>query len=81
MKSKTDWKKIKLMNEKEVLTAAKTDPDAKPLTAPQLKQFRRVHLPKEIDVKKVRNKLHLVPRTICQLFWSKCEDYTRMGTT
>jgi putative transcriptional regulator len=57
--SKTDWARVKSMTEKEIVAAAKSDPDAKPLTKMQLKKFKRVHTPKEVDVALVRTKLHL----------------------
>ena len=41
--SKTDWTKVKSMTEKEIVAAAKTDPDAKPLTKAQLKKFINCH--------------------------------------
>lgn len=39
--SKTDWVKVKSMTETEIVIAAKSDPDAKPLTKTQLKKFNR----------------------------------------
>jgi putative transcriptional regulator len=59
MKSKTDWKKVKSLTEKEITVAAKLDPDAPLLTTTQLKKFKRVHPPQEIDVKAIRKKLHI----------------------
>ena len=59
MKGKTDWHKVKSMSERQILSAAKSDHDAKPLSAAQPKKFKRVNPPKEIDVKSIRNKLHL----------------------
>lgn len=58
-KGKTDWKKLHSLTEKELQAAAKLDPDAQPLTASQLKKFKRVAPTQEIDVKKIRIKLHL----------------------
>ncbi len=59
VKGKTDWKRIKTMTEKEIQKAAKSDPDAPPLTASELKQFKRVNPPRRINVKAIRNKLEL----------------------
>lgn len=59
MKSKTDWKRVNSMTEKEIMAAAKSDPDAQPLTTEQLKKFKRVHTPKKVNVKMIRHKLHL----------------------
>lgn len=47
MISKTDWEKVKSMTEKEIISAAKSDPDAQPLTGAQLKKFKRVEKQKE----------------------------------
>lgn len=58
-KGKTNWGKVKAMTEKKIVTAAKSDPDAKPLSSTQLKKFKRVHPPKVVDVKAIREKLHL----------------------
>lgn len=57
MKAKTDWKKVKAMTERQVIKAAKSDPDALPLTAAELKNFKRVNSPKKVDVKAIREKL------------------------
>ena len=59
VKSRTNWAKVKLQTEKQIMSAAKSDPDAKPLTREQLKKFKRVNPPKEIDVKAIREKLHV----------------------
>ena len=40
---KTNWTHVKSLTEKQVITAAKSDPDAKPLTLTQLKKFKRVN--------------------------------------
>jgi putative transcriptional regulator len=58
-KGRTDWKKVKAMTEKKIVKAAKSDPDAKPLSAARLKKFKRVHPPKVVDVKGIREKLRL----------------------
>lgn len=60
-KGKTNWSKVKSLTEKQVVSAAKSDPDAKLLTRAQLKKFKRVTPPqeKEIDVKHIRMMLHV----------------------
>jgi putative transcriptional regulator len=45
---KTDWARLDAMTDEEVLAAAKSDPDAQPLTRGQLKRMRRVPLVKHI---------------------------------
>ncbi len=66
--SKTDWVKVKSMTEKEIIAAANSDPDAKPLTKMQLKKFKRVYPPKKIDVAIVRAKLHLSQERFAHYF-------------
>ena len=68
MKGKTNWAKVKSMSEKKIIAAAKSDPNAKPLTAKQLAGFTRVNPPKEIDVKAIRNKLHLSQEKFAMYF-------------
>lgn len=68
MNGKTDWKKVRSMTEKEIVSAAKSDPDAKPLTAAQLKKFKRVQPPKVVDVKKIRDRLHLSQEQFAHFF-------------
>jgi putative transcriptional regulator len=68
MKGKTDWNKLKSMSEKQIIKAAKSDPDAKPLTRMQLKKFKRVHPPQEIDVKEIRKKLALSQEQFAHYF-------------
>ncbi len=68
LKSKTNWDKVKSLTEKQIIAAAKSDPDAKPLTRAQLKKFKRVHPPKEIDVKAIREKLHVSQKEFASYF-------------
>ncbi len=60
-KDKTNWGKVKVLTEKQIMAAAKSDPDNKPLTRAQLKKFKRVNPPKEkdIDVQHIRKMLHV----------------------
>lgn len=71
MKSKTDWKKLKSISEKEIMQAAKSDPDAQPLSTVELKKFKRVHAPETVDVKAIRNKLHLSQEEFAGVFGVK----------
>lgn len=52
--SATDWKKLRKMSEKEIIKAAKSDPDAHILSESELKKFKRVSSPKKVNVKKIR---------------------------
>jgi putative transcriptional regulator len=68
MKSKTNWTKVKKMTEEEIIAAAKEDPDALPLTANELQQFTRVSSREEVDVKAMRQKLHLSQKKFANYF-------------
>lgn len=68
MKGKTDWKKVKAMSEKELLASAKSDPDAQPLMLRHLKNFKRVQPAQDIDVKLIRDKLHLSQEQFANYF-------------
>lgn len=65
---KTDWKKVDKMTEKEIETAAKSDPDAPLITLKELRQFKRVHPPKKVNVKKIREMLHLTQEEFSAYF-------------
>jgi putative transcriptional regulator len=67
-KGKTDWKKVKKMTEAEINKAALSDPDARPLSKKELAKFKRVHPPKKVDVKKIREKLHLSQAIFAAVF-------------
>ncbi len=67
-KDKTNWSKVKSLTEKQVIAAAKSDPDNKPLTRAQLKKFKRVNPPNEIDVKAIRKKLHVSQKEFAGYF-------------
>ena len=43
-----DWGRLKAMTDEEVLAAARSDPDAQPLTDDQLKRMRRVSIAKHV---------------------------------
>ncbi|OGT64702.1 MAG: hypothetical protein A3J38_01975 [Gammaproteobacteria bacterium RIFCSPHIGHO2_12_FULL_45_9] len=68
MKSRTDWKKIKSMTEKEIMVAARADADAQPLTEGKLKKFKRVYPAKDIDVRMIRDRLHLSQEQFASYF-------------
>lgn len=67
IQGKTNWERVKSLTEKQINSAAKSDPDARPLTKTQLKKFKRVH-PKEVDVKDVREKLHVSQKEFAGYF-------------
>lgn len=67
-RDRTNWKKVKSLTEKQIIAAAKSDPDAKPLTRAQLNKFKRVNPPKEIDVKNIRKKLHVSQSEFAEYF-------------
>lgn len=56
---RTNVQKVKKMTERQINRAAAADPDAPLLTAKELKEFKRVHPPIVVDVKKLRRKLHI----------------------
>lgn len=58
-KGKTDWHRVNSLSEREIISAAKGDQDAKPLSKAELKKFKRVYPLKEINVKLIRTKLQL----------------------
>ena len=68
MRTKTNWTKLNALTDKEIMAAAKSDSDALPLTAAQLKKFKRVESSKQSDVKGVRNKLHLSQKQFADYF-------------
>lgn len=65
---KTNWSKIKKMTEKEIILTAKFDPDASLSTLKQLQKFKRVHPPKKVDVKKIRENMHLTQTEFAAYF-------------
>jgi putative transcriptional regulator len=42
LKDKTDWARLRAMTDEEVMAAAMSDPDARPMTPEQLRSARRV---------------------------------------
>jgi putative transcriptional regulator len=45
---KTDWSRLDAMTDEEIDAAARSDPDAQPLTEAQLKRMRRIPLAKHL---------------------------------
>jgi len=45
---KHDWRRVDAMTDEEVMAAAKSDPDAQPLTDAQLKRMRRIPFAKHL---------------------------------
>ena len=64
----TDWQQVRSRPDDVVEKAAQSDPDAIPPTATQLGQFKRVHPPKEINVKIIRQKLHMTQSAFAAYF-------------
>ena len=60
---KTDWAQLKAMTDGEVLAAARSDPDAQPLTPEQLAKMRRVS-----RVKVLRQRLGMTQAEFAQAF-------------
>jgi len=67
-KDKTNWSEVKKMTEEEIVAAAESDPDAQLMTAKELKEAKRVHPPKKVDVKKIREHLHLTQQEFAACF-------------
>lgn len=68
MKSRTNWAKVKAMTEKDLLKAAKSDPDARPLLPAQLRKFKRVSAVDAVDVKEIRTHLGLSQEQFAEYF-------------
>lgn len=67
-KGKTKWNKLKSLTEEQIISAAKPDPDAKPVSRAQLEKFKRVTPPAEINVRKLREKLHVSQTAFAEYF-------------
>ena len=59
----TDWARLGVMTDQEVVAAARTDPDAQPLTAEQLARMRRVS-----RVKVLRQRLSMTQVEFAEAF-------------
>lgn len=62
-RGETDWARIDAMTDEEVLAAARSDPDAQPLTSEQLAKMRRVS-----RVKTLRNRLGMTQAEFAAAF-------------
>ena len=62
-RGKTDWARLEAMTDDEVLAAARSDPDAQPLTPEQLAQMRRVS-----RVKALRQRLGMTQTEFAHAF-------------
>lgn len=60
---RTDWDRLSALSEEEVVAAARSDPDARPLTAGQLAEMRRVS-----RVKVIRQRLGMTQAEFAQAF-------------
>jgi DNA-binding transcriptional regulator YiaG len=64
----TDWKHLSNLSDVEIDARAKADPDATPLSINQLKNFKRVHPPREINIKVIREQLKLTQEAFAAFF-------------
>jgi putative transcriptional regulator len=62
-RGKTDWARLDAMTDEEVLAAARSDPDAEPLTPEQLARMRRVS-----RVKVLRQRLGMTQAEFAEAF-------------
>ena len=62
-KGKTDWKALRDKPDSEVVKAARSDPDAKPLAPQQIERLLPV-----VDVKALRKKLGMTQAAFCKTF-------------
>jgi putative transcriptional regulator len=60
---KTDWSRLEAMTDEEALVAARSDPDAQPLTPEQLAKMRRVS-----PVKALRQRLGMTQEEFARAF-------------
>lgn len=60
---KTDWARVNAMTDEEVMRAARSDPDAQPLTREQLERMRRVS-----RVKVIRQRLGMTQAEFAEAF-------------
>ncbi len=64
----TDWEKLEKISEKDINTRAKSDVDSYPLNPRQLKKFKRVHPPEEVNVVIIRKQMHLSQEAFAAFF-------------
>lgn len=62
-RSKVNWRRLRAMNDEEILAAARSDPDAQPLAPAQLARMQRVS-----RVKAIRQRLGMTQETFAQAF-------------
>ena len=62
-RGRTDWTRLDAMSDKEVMAAARSDPDAQPLTPEQLAKMRRVS-----RVKVLRQRLGMTQAEFAEAF-------------
>lgn len=68
LKSLTNWEALRNMTEEEIEAAANSDPDAPLLTDEELKQMKRLYPIEKIDVKSVRDHLHMTQEQFAYYF-------------
>src|SRR5258708_1611315 len=64
----TNWGAVKNLSEKEIEAAAHADPDIPLLSKTQLAKFKRVHPPEEVNVRSIREKLHMSQEMFAAFF-------------
>lgn len=62
-RDRTDWARVRAMKDKEIWAAARSDPDAQPLTPAQLAKMRRVS-----PVKALRERLEMTQAQFAEAF-------------
>ena len=69
-----DWSRLDAMTDEQVMAAAKSDPDAQPLTDAQLKRMRRIPFAKH-----VRWTIGLSQEEFAERFWDPTRHTARLG--
>lgn len=64
----TNLDQVRKMSDREIHRRARSDYLVKPLNRKQLSQFKRVHPPEELDVKVIRNQLHISQSVFAKFF-------------
>src|SRR5690349_12993843 len=63
MRGNSDWERLDRMTDDEVIAAARSDPDAQPLTKGELARFRRVS-----PVKVLRERLNMTQQAFADAY-------------
>ncbi len=65
---RTDWEWLKNQTEEEIEAAVASDPDTFFLTDEEMKQMKRVHPVEKIDVRSIRNHVHMTQEQFAHYF-------------